>query len=292
MLNRRFILKSLALMPVLPALSFAKSEENGCSKLKTSLNSFSFDGPLKAGKINLFQVIDYCHEHNFDAVDITGYYFPGYPNVPNDDYLYDLKRKAIQLGLEISGTGIRTDFATTDVAKRKEQIQLVKNWIEVAQKLGAPVIRIFTGGATPQGHTWEQCANWIIEDIKECVDFGKNHGVIVAIQNHNDFIKTPAHLHYFFEKINDPWFGLIMDTGGFRGGETYNDTEETIKYAVNWQIKEKIFVDNVEMDTDIKRLIQIIKNSCYKGYIPIETLGAGDPHPKIQKLMSEIRKYL
>ena len=114
----------------------------------------------------------------------------------------------------------------------------------------------------------------------------------MAVQNHNDFIKTPSHVHYIFEKVNDPWFGLIMDTGGFRTGNTYADTQETIKYAVNWQIKEKIFVENMEMDTDMAQLMGVIKKSCYKGYIPIETLGAGDPHEKITKLMGEIRKYL
>jgi sugar phosphate isomerase/epimerase len=292
MTSRRLVVKSFALLPFISNFGFLKSEEKDCYRLKTSLNSFSFDAPLKSGKINLFQVIDYCHENGFDAVDLTGYYFPGYPAVPDSDYLLDIKRKCIQLGLEISGTGIRTDFTSPDSNKRKEQIQLVKNWVEVAEKLGAPVIRIFAGGDAPKGFSWEQTANWMVADFIECAEFGKKHGIIVAVQNHNDFIKTPAHLHYIFEKVNHPWFGLIMDTGGFRAGETYSDTAETIKYAVNWQIKEKIFVNNIEQDTDIKKLIGIIKKSCYKGYIPIETLGAGNPHEKIKKLMDKIKAEL
>lgn len=286
--NRRLVLKSLA---VLPLLSFTKTAENSCSKLKTSLNAFSFDAPLKAGKFNLFQLLDYCAEQNFDAVDLTGYYFPGYPNVPNDDYIFNLKRKAMALGLEISGTGIRTDFTIDDIAKREENINLVKNWIIVAEKLGAPLLRIFAGAPVAEDK-WKQTADRIIEDFITCIEFGKMHGIVVAIQNHNDFIKTPADLHYIFEKINDPWFGLIMDTGGFRSGNTYADTRETIKYAVNWQIKEKIFVKGMEMDTDIAQLMGIIKNSCYKGYIPIETLGSGDPHTKISKLMGEIKRNI
>jgi sugar phosphate isomerase/epimerase len=292
MTNRRSILKSIALLPFLDNISYSQSANNECFKLKTSLNAFSFDGPLKAGKFNLFQLLDYCSEQNFDAVDLTGYYFPGYPNVPTDDYIFDLKRKALGLGLEISGTGVRNDFTNADKTKRNEQIQFIKNWIVVAQKLGAPVIRIFAGAATPKGFSWEETANWMIEDIKECVAFGKNHGVIVAIQNHNDFIKTPEHVHYIFRKVNDPWFGLVNDTGGFRTGNPYADTAETIQYTVNWQIKEKIFVNNIETDTDIEKLMAVIKKSCYKGYIPIETLGNGDPHEKIKALMGKIRKYL
>jgi sugar phosphate isomerase/epimerase len=291
MINRRQILKSIGLIPFCSPNLFAKKAENECFRLKTSLNAFSFDAALKSGQFNLFQLLDYCHEHQFDAVDLTAYYFPSYPNVPSDDYIFSLKRKAMALGLEISGTGVRTDFTKNDKDKRNEQIELVKNWIIVAEKLGAPVIRIFAG-APVAADQWESTANRIIEDFKTCIEFGKKHGVIVAVQNHNDFIKTSAHVHYLFEKIADPWFGLINDTGGFRSADTYADTAETIKHTVNWQIKEKIFVNNVEMDTDISKLMGIIKKSCYKGYIPIETLGPGNAHEKITKLMTEIRKHL
>jgi L-ribulose-5-phosphate 3-epimerase UlaE len=291
MANRRSILKSIGLIPFIHTNIFAYNIDNECFRLKTSLNAFSFDAALKSGKFNLFQVIDYCYEQKFDAVDLTGYYFPGYPNVPSDNYIFELKRKAMALGIEISGTGVRTDFTSPDKAKRNENIELVKNWIMVAQKLGAPVIRIFAGAPVTEDK-WMQTAERMIEDFKTLVEFGKKHGVIVAVQNHNDFIKTPAHVHYIFEKVNDPWFGLINDTGGFRSGDTYADTGETIKYTVNWQIKEKIFVKGVEMDTDIEKLMGVIKKSCYKGYIPIETLGTGEPHAKINKLMGEIRKYI
>ena len=292
MANRRQILKSIGLIPFINTKLFSSNiSDSQCFRLKTSLNSFSFDAALKSGQFNLFQVIDYCHEHQFDAVDLTAYYFPGYPAVPPDEYIFALKRKAMDLGLEISGTGIRTDFTSTNPNRRIENIILVKNWILVAQKLGAPVIRIFAGAPVPENN-WKKTADWIIEDFKTCVEFGKKHGVIVAVQNHNDFIKTPEHLNYFFENIKSDWFGLINDTGGFRASDAYADTAATIKYTVNWQIKEKIFIENVEMDTDIPKLMGIIKKSCYNGYIPIETLGQGNPHEKITKLMAEIRKHL
>lgn len=292
MQNRRTVLKTLATLPFLAAAPKLFAQSETCYKLKTGLNAFSFNGPLSAGDINLFQVIDFCVEQDFDAIDITGYYFPEYPKVPPDEYIFAIKKKAQSLGLEISGTGVRNDFTSPDKTKRNEHVQLVKNWIEVAQKLGTPVIRIFAGGGIPEGYTWEQTAEWMVKDFKECVNYGKKHGVVVAVQNHNDFIQTPEHVHYLFEKVNDPWFGLIMDTGGFRNGETYENIAETIKYAVNWQIKEKIFVNGAEMDTDIARLMDVIKKSCYKGYIPIETLGSGDVGEKVKVLMTEIRKYL
>jgi sugar phosphate isomerase/epimerase len=289
-MQRRTALTNIAALALSSSLPIS-AKVLTTSRLRTSLNAFSFNEPLMAGQMNLFQVLDFCAAHNFDAVDLTGYYFTGYPAVPSNEYIYNLKNKATRLGLDISGTGVRTDF-TKGLPTRKENIQLVKNWIEVAAKLGAPCIRVFAGAKAPVTANWQAMADTIIADFKDCVAHGRAHGVIVAVQNHNDFLQTPDHVHYFFDKINDPWFGLIMDTGGFRNGNTYQDTADTIKYAVNWQIKEKIFVNGTEQDTDIQKLMQIIKKSDYQGYIPIETLGSGDPAPKIEKLMSQIRQFL
>jgi sugar phosphate isomerase/epimerase len=142
------------------------------------------------------------HAHNFDGVDLTGYYFPGYPQVPSDEYLYHLKRKAHLLGVSISGTGIKNDFTNRDSNKRKEDIRLIKNWIEVAAKLGAPVLRIFSGEMIPKEFTWDQIAGWMATDIRECVNYGQQHGVIIGIQNHNDFIQTADDVIKIIEMVN------------------------------------------------------------------------------------------
>jgi len=63
-------------------------------KFKISLNAYSFNTPLLDGKTTLFDVLDFCARYNFDAIDPTGYYFQGYPNVPSDEYINDFKRKA------------------------------------------------------------------------------------------------------------------------------------------------------------------------------------------------------
>jgi len=269
-----------------------KIERPGGSKLKISLNSYSFNDPLRNGSITLSTLLDICAINGFDAVDLTAYYFPGYPAVPTDDFIYTLKKKAFLLGVDISGTGVRNDFTNPDENKRKEDILLVKKWIEVAEKLGAPVIRIFAGTQIPAGFTWEQVMMWMVKDIKECVAYGKQHGVIVAIQNHNDFIKTADQAQKIIEAVNSDWFGLVLDIGSYRSGDPYKQIEQTVKYAVNWQLKENMYVNGAEVKTDLNKVIGIIKASGYRGYLPIETLGAGDPAIKVPQFLAEVRKAL
>jgi sugar phosphate isomerase/epimerase len=260
-------------------------------KLKTSLNAYSFNGPLMKGEMSLDDLLEFCAANQLDAVDITAYYFPGYPEVPSDEYLYHIKQKAFLIGLEISGTGVRNDFTDPDPAKRKASVELVKKWIIASEKMGIPLIRVFSGTADAKGIPREKVIDYMVKDLKECVEFGKAHGVVVGIQNHNDFIKTADETIEIIKRVNSEWFGLILDIGSFRT-DAYREIEKAIPYAVSWQLKENLYINGVEQKTDLNRLMKIIQRSGYRGYIPLETLGAGDPKIKVTGFLKEIREAM
>ena len=262
------------------------------AKLKTSLNAYSFNGPLIKGDMNLDQLLEFCAANQIDAVDITAYYFPGYPEVPSDEYIYHIKQKAFLLGVEISGTGVRNDFTDPDPLKRKASVELVKKWIIAAEKLGAPVIRVFSGTADVKDIPRQKVVDYMVADLKECAEFGKLHGIVVGIQNHNDFIKTADQAIEIIKRINSDWFGLILDVGSYRTGDPYQEIAQSIPYTVNWQLKENLFVNGVEQKTDLNRIMKIIQEKGYRGYIPLETLGEGDPKVKVPKILKEISEAM
>ncbi|MBC7892456.1 MAG: sugar phosphate isomerase/epimerase [Sphingobacteriaceae bacterium] len=289
-LHRRDLLKLLAVAPAL--IPTHVLEQKGGRRFKTSLNAYSFNEPLRAGTMTLDDLLDYCARQDFDAVDITGYYFPNYPHVPPDEYLFQFKRKAHRLGLSLSGTGIRTDFTQPDAGKRKEDIQLVKNWVHCAAKLGAPVLRIFAGHLNPPGYSWEQIATWMVPDLRECVEYGQKHGVIVAVQNHNDFLKTADQVIDLIKRVDREWLGLVLDVGSYQHGDPYRQIEQTLPYAVNWQVKELVTVNGKEERLDLGKLVRILNASGYRGFLPIETLGKGDPKEKVARFLDEVRNAL
>src|SRR5205085_11044044 len=151
----------------------------------TSLNAYSFSKPLNdAAKMrgpgmSLLELLEYCAEQNFDAVDPTGYFFPGYPKPPSHSFLNDFKRRAHELGLDFSGTGVRNDLATPDQAARARDVQHIKEWVEVAAHMGAPVLRVFSG-KRPPGIAWEQAAKWMADDLNQCVENVANYDVTIA----------------------------------------------------------------------------------------------------------------
>lgn len=279
----------------------------GGSHLKISLNAFSFNALLKANAqdpskgIDLFGLCDFCAKHDFDAVDLTGYYFPGYPDAPKDDYIFKLKRHAFDRGLEISGTGVRNDFATADQTIRKEGVQLIKTWIEVAAKLGAPVVRAFAQTFGPF-HTWQKASGgadrntveqWIADALRQCADHGQKFGVIVGVQNHGDFLKTGQEHMSLINRVDHDWCGALVDTGKYKTDAPYADIAFTAPHAVNWQVKQAMGSDRDAPPMDMMKLMTIIRKSGYRGNVPIETLPLKrpdyNPFTEVPKVLKQVR---
>jgi len=320
--NRRRFLSTSAVLPfgVVAAFNLAGirslqaaekgNPRTGGPRLKTSLNVFSFLELLNANAkdpsqgVDLFKVCDFCAQHGFDGVDVTGYFFPGYPNAPEDSYLIKLKRHAFNLGLGISGTGVRNDFTTADKAVRAEGVQRIKTWIEVAAKLGAPSVRAFAD-SQPPFKSWQQASGnapretveaWLADALRECADYGKKFGVIVAVQNHGDFISSgPEHLS-LLKRVGSEWCAAMVDTGKYLTADPYADIALMAPGAVNWQIKETLQSTVDSPRIDMKKLLKIIRESGYHGYLPIETLRMGrkdyDSFVAVSRMLTELQEAI
>src|SRR5690554_1730249 len=103
--NRREFLKAIAVASLaVPSVGIAAAESAkpyqagpGSGNLKLSLNAYSFNAPLSKGEMSLINLLEFCADQKLPAVDITAYYFPDYPIVPPDAYLYEIKRTAFSL---------------------------------------------------------------------------------------------------------------------------------------------------------------------------------------------------
>ncbi len=271
------------------------------AKVKTSLNAYSFNKTLNdqlkgRGKgVSLFDLIHFCAEQGFDAIDPTGYFFPGYPKVPSDAYLNDFKRRAFENGVDISGTGVRNNFAAPDKEARAADVRHTKEWVEVAARMGAPVLRVFAG-PVPEGYTWNQVAAWMADALKECAEHGKKHGVLIGLQNHGDMLKNADEVLKILEMVDSEWIGSIVDTGYFLTADPYVDMARVLPYAVNWQVKEKSGMKFDSPKIDMNRIARIVKEGGYRGYLPIETLGKTekdyDPQARATALLKDLRAAL
>ena len=264
--------------------------------VRLSLNAFSFNSLLSSGAMTLLDVVDYCVKNGIQALDATGYYFPDQPRnatgkAPPDEYIYNLKRKAFINGLTISGTGVRNDFSVPDAAARAKDVQMIKDWVVVASKLGAPVMRVYSGTQIPQGYTWDQTFAWMIPNLKECAEYAKQHGVVLFLQNHNDFVKTADQAMRIINAVDSEWFGLGLDIGSLAQGDPYAEGEKLVPYACAWYLKQNVTVGGKQVPADLAKVKAIIDKVGYRGFLSVETLGGGDARVTVAAFFQECRKY-
>src|SRR5271170_4646852 len=273
--NRRDFIKSASILPFAaaaiaglanPLSVFAQLsiKPAGGAPLKTSLNAYSFNMMLSnqinhlSSGVTLLQVLDFAAKSGFEGFDATCYYFPGYPQRAKDSYVKELKQRAADLGLGISGTGVRNSFTTSDKTVRAAGIELVKTWVEVSALLGAPVMRVFadtqnnlTWHDVAKGYTRDQVQDWMVADISHCAQHGKQYGVCIGVQNHGDFIQTGDQLMSLVNAVGSEWCRPIVDTGHFATKDPYADIAVVAPHAVNWQIKQSPFGEQSDIPTDL-----------------------------------------
>jgi sugar phosphate isomerase/epimerase len=184
---------------------------------------------------------------------------------------------------------------------RAAGVQLAKQWVEVAAKLGAPTLRLFAG-PQPPFKDWSEASGhapradvegWMAEALRECADHGQKFGVIIAVQNHGDFLSTGEEHLSLLQRVGHEWCGAMVDKGSYRTPDPYADIATMVPHAVNWQIKETLFGKADAPGTDFKKLVTIIRRGGYRGYLPIETLAMGrknyDPFAEVPRVLEEMR---
>ncbi|HIA17840.1 MAG TPA: sugar phosphate isomerase/epimerase [Planctomycetaceae bacterium] len=261
---------------------------SGSSRFVFSLAAYSYRNLLKgkAAKLTLADFVDDCAAFQLDGTELTSYYFP---QEITTEYIYALKQRCFRQGLDISGTAVGNDFGHPDSAQRKGQITHVKKWVDYAEMLGAPVIRIFAG-KSKKGSTPQQSHSLMVAAIEECCAYAGEHGVHLALENHGGPTSTAAGLMAFVRDVKSPWFGINLDTGNFHTEDIYGDLEKVAPYCLNVQVKVTVSgPDRVKKPSDLKRLASMLRAANYRGYIVLEYEENGDPRTECRKYLSQLR---
>lgn len=272
---------------------------NGKPHFKLSLAAYSFNRLLPKAwtpdqvaqaRFTLEQFIDFCAEQNLDGCELTAYYFP---KTITTDYLLALKERAFRLGLSISGTAIGNDFCTSDEAKRAQHLAMTREWIDHSAVLGAPCIRIFAGNVSP-GETEEVARTRCVAAINECLDYAATKGVALALENHGGITSTAEQLLKIVEAVKpSPWFGVNFDGGNFRTADPYAELAKIAPYAINAQLKVEMMPEGRPKEpADLARVIQILRDAGYRGFLTLEYEATEDPFTAIPQYLQTLRRLM
>jgi len=251
--------------------------------MKVSCAAYSYRDYLKSGKMDLMGFLEEASRMSLDGVELTAYYFPS----TDDNYLCMLKRKAYLLGLDISGTAVGNNFCQADPEERAKQVKMVKDWIDISVKLGAPCIRVFAGAA-PKGYSEEEATRWVIESLRECAAYAEPRGILIALENHGGVTSKAEQIINILKEVGSDWVGANLDTGNYRD-DPYGEIAATAPYAFTCHAKVEVPDGDGKVKADFSRIVSDLKNAGYKGYLTIEYESEEDPITAVPKFARELQ---
>ena len=299
--NRRALLRSslvvaaTAAWPTCVVRAADPPVRTGGPLLKLSLAAYSFNSrmarrgmlnDIAAAEMSLEKFIDFTATQGLGAVELTGYYFP---NEITTEYLLSLKSRCHQLGLSISGTAIGNDFCIADSDARQKQLAECREWIDYAAIMGAPAIRIFAG-KVPKDDSEDVAIERCATAINASLDYAATKGVFLALENHGGITANPEQMLKIIERVQpSPWFGVNFDSGNFQTDDPYADLAKIAPWAVNAQIKASISPGGTKQPADFARIISILKDSGYRGFVALEYEESESPFEAIPRLLDQLR---
>jgi sugar phosphate isomerase/epimerase len=263
------------------------------SHLKLSLAAYSLRQYLdfKNPTMDMFGFVDFAADQALDGVEPTTYWLP---KDVDRKYLARLQQYAFLRGLDISGTAIRNDFCVAAGSKLEEEVRQARRWIELCGALGAPVVRIF-GGSVPDGADEEAVAAQVVATIESLLPDAVAHGVTLALENHGGITESPKQLLRLVRGVKAPQggFGVNLDTGNFHGDDPYAEVAELAPYAVNVQVKTEISRKGGKKEpADLARIVSILREAKYSGYVVLEYEADEDPMVAIPRHLKELRRLI
>lgn len=263
---------------------------------KLSLAGYSYRKYLAGDSRNnipptmtMMEFLDECAKIGLSAAEPTEYYFP---RDAGEDYFLSFKRHAYLLGLDISGTAIGNTFTHDAGPKRDEQLELTKRWIDSSAIFGAPCIRIFAGNQQ-EGQTIEEAKKNCIETAKIACEYAAKKGVYLGLENHGGIVARPEPLIEIVEAVESDWLGINLDGGNFHSDDPYKDLEMIAPYAVNAQLKVSMSgPDNKKYKADFGRILDILANASYRGYIALEYEDSEEPKEAVPRYIEELQKLI
>lgn len=262
---------------------------------RLSLAAYSFRGHLQAspgekGAMSLDGFVDYCASMNLEGAELTSYYFP--PNFDNT-YVQNLKRRMIVNGMSVSGGAVRNDFCTTNKEKLQKDIDSVKKWIDVYASMGCPTIRVFAG-SIPKGDTASAAISRCQDVLGKVCEYAGEKGVFLGLENHWGITENPDDLIKIVQGVRSPWLGINLDTGNFKLKDPYEGIRKLAPYAVSVQYKvmEPKFGDEFPVATDLSRIVGILEQANYRGWVALEYEAKENPDDAVPKYLYKLRDAL
>ncbi|MCM2370336.1 sugar phosphate isomerase/epimerase family protein [Aporhodopirellula aestuarii] len=219
-------------------------------------------------------------EFGIDGVEYVNQFFKD--KARDEAYLTDLKKRCDDHGVKsllimVDGEG---NLGDPNTDKRKKAVENHHQWVEAAKFLGCHSIRVNAAS----GGTYLEQIQYASDGLRQLCEYAAPHDIDVIVENHGGLSSNAAWLAVVMERVGMENCGTLPDFGNFyirRGKDPlqfdrYLGVQALMPYAKAVSAKTHDFNDDGdETNTDYFKMMQIVMDFGYHGYVGIEYEGSG-----------------
>jgi sugar phosphate isomerase/epimerase len=215
-------------------------------------------------------------DYGLDAVEYVNSFFKD--KAEDLGYLNELRQRAADHGVRsllimCDGEGAIGD---PDDTARTKAVENHHRWVDAATHLGCHSIRV---NAQSQGSPEEQ-RELAADGLRRLTEFATDRGINVIVENHGGLSSNGAWLASVMRAVGHPGCGTLPDFGNFRIREgewydRYDGVAQLMPFAKAVSAKANEFDEHGnETRTDYLRMLRIVLDAGYRGYVGIEYEGS------------------
>jgi sugar phosphate isomerase/epimerase len=201
-----------------------------------------------------------------------------YEKINETGYLNELKNRCDSEGMKsvLIMVDAEGNLGEPDAEMRSEAVSNHFRWVEAAKFLGCQSIRV---NARSTG-SWDEQMKLAADGIRSLCEFADDFDIHVIVENHGGLSSNGEWLSGVMKMIDHPRAGTLPDFGNFRiaDGEEYDrykGVAELMPYAKGVSAKSHEFdAEGNEVRTDYYKMLQIVKDAGFKGFVGIEYEGS------------------
>ena len=256
-----------------------------------SLAQWSLHRSLYSGELDHLDFAKISKENfGIDAIEYVNSFF--FEKAEDKSYLREMKNRADDYGVKslLIMCDNEGSLGDPDNQKRQKAVENHYKWHEAAKYLGCHSIRVNAylteslhglevGDYTKTG-SYENQVSLAADGLRKLTEFGANLGINTIVENHGGLSSDGAWLASVMKAVDHPMCGTLPDFGNFRiegdrWYDRYKGVKELMPFAKAVSAKSHNFDSNGnETQTDFFRMMDIVIDAGYSGYVGIEYEGS------------------
>ena len=284
--------------------------------MKTCVSSYSYSRLVRKGEMTLFDVIDKTKELGFDAIEFVDLCPP--EGVDRLDFAKQIRAKCDEVGLPVASYTVGGNLLLED---QETEIERLKGQVDIAEILGAPVMRHDAAGGVPDWfdgiRTFDSVLPIIAKGCRAVTDYAEKKGIKTCTENHGFFAQDSDRVIRLIEAVGSKNYGTLVDMGNFSCADDRSDIAcgKVAPVAFHCHCKD-MFVKSGQMpnpgrgwflsrganyirctivghgDIPVQQCLAALKKGGYDGYCSIEFEGMEDVIEGISIGLENLKKYL